>query len=415
MTAIYAIVTPIVEWSIRLLSLIHPKLRILVKGHKQSWKILDELHPNGRKVVWVHVASLGEYQQAVPVLKALKDHETSPFLLVTFFSASGYEVVKNKVVADAACYLPLDTPFNAERFVAKARPTIALFVKYEIWPNYLRALTRYKVKHFLIAARFYEGQRLFQHAFGRKLLDSFEALLCQDEHSLALAQKMLPSKKTLLSGDTRFDQVITLAENEQPIGVIEAFKNGRFCLVVGSSWHEEEILIAQYLREHVDDHFCVIIAPHKTSLSRIEQLKTTINEKVILWSDRETNAQCRVLVIDTIGLLNQVYQSADVAFVGGGFRSGLHNTLEPAALSIPVLIGPKYETFPEVQSLVALGGVLALNDYTDLESALLNFIKQPELVRQMGRSNKDFVQSNGGATNRVIEVIGNYIRLKKQR
>lgn len=410
MTAIYAIVTQLAEWSIRLLGLVNPKLRSWANGHKQSWKILDELHPNGRKVVWVHVASLGEYQQAVPVLKALKDHETNPYLLVTFFSASGYEVVKNKVVADASCYLPLDTPANATRFVALVKPTIALFVKYEIWPNYLRALTRHKVKHFLIAARFYEGQRLFQYAFGRKLLDSFEALLCQDEHSLALAQKMLPSKKALLSGDTRFDQVITLAQNKQPIEAIEAFKNGRFCLVMGSSWHEEEALISQYLSEHIDDHFCVIIAPHKTSLSRIEQLKTTINEKVILWSEQETNAQCRVLVIDTIGLLNQVYQSADVAFVGGGFRSGLHNTLEPAALSIPVLIGPKYETFPEVGSLVDLGGVQALSDYNDFESALLNFIKQPELMRQMGQINGEFVRKNGGATQKILAFIEEYLR-----
>jgi 3-deoxy-D-manno-octulosonic-acid transferase len=410
MTAIYAIVTQLAEWSIRLLGLVNPKLRSWVNGHKQSWKILDKLRPNGRKVVWVHVASLGEYQQAVPVLKALRDHETNPYLVVTFFSASGYEVVKNKVVADVACYLPLDTPFNAERFVAKVRPTIALFVKYEIWPNYLRVLTRHKVKHFLIAARFYEGQPLFQYAFGRKLLDSFEALLCQDEHSLDLAQKMLPSKKALLSGDTRFDQVITLAENEQQLEVIEAFKNGRFCLIIGSSWHEEEVLIAQYLREHVDDHFCVIIAPHKTSLNRIAQLKTTINERVALWSERETNIQCRVLVIDTIGLLNQVYQSADVAFVGGGFRSGLHNTLEPAALGIPVLIGPKYETFPEVKSLVECEGVLALSDYNDFESALLNFIKQPELMRQMGQINVEFVKKNGGATQRILAFIEEYLR-----
>ena len=410
MTAIYAIVTQLAEWSIRLLGMVNPKLRSWAKGHKQSWKILDEIHPNGRKVIWVHVASLGEYQQAIPVLKALKDYETSPFLLVTFFSASGYEVVKNKVVADAACYLPLDTPSNAERFVAKVRPTIALFVKYEIWPNYLRALTRYKIKHFLIAARFYEGQRLFQHDFGRKLLDSFEALLCQDEHSLALAQKMLPSKKTLLSGDTRFDQVITLAENEQPIEAIEAFKNGRFCLVVGSSWHEEEVLIAQYLREHVDDHFCVIVAPHKTSLNRIAQLKSAVNERVALWSEQKTNGQGRVLVIDTIGLLNRVYQSADVAFVGGGFRSGLHNTLEPAALSIPVLIGPKYETFPEVKSLVEHGGVLALIVFNDFESALLNFIKQPELMRQMGQINDEFVRKNGGATQRIVAIIEDYLR-----
>lgn len=410
MTAIYAIVTQLAEWSIRLLGLVNPKLRNWANGHKQSWKILDGLDPNGRKVVWVHVASLGEYQQAVPVLKDLRDHETNPYLLVTFFSASGYEVVKNKVVADAACYLPLDTPANATRFVTLVKPSIALFVKYEIWPNYLRALSRYKVKHFLIAARFYEGQRLFQYSFGRKLLDSFEALLCQDKNSLALAQKMLPSKKVLLSGDTRFDQVINLAQNKQPLNAIEAFKNKRFCLVIGSSWPEEEALIAQYLSEHIDDHFCVIIAPHKTSLSRIEQLKTTINEKVILWSKQETNAQCRVLVIDTIGLLNQVYHSADVAFVGGGFRSGLHNTLEPAALSIPVLIGPKYETFPEVGSLVDHGGVLALNDYNDLESAILNFIKQPELMRQMGQTNGEFVIENGGATQKIIAFIEECLR-----
>ena len=170
------------------------------------------------------------------------------------------------------------------------------------------------------------------------------------------------------------------------------------------------MLIAQYLREHVDDHFCVIIAPHKTSLSRIAQLKTTISERVTLWSERETNAQCRVLVVDTIGLLNQAYQSADVAFVGGGFGSGLHNTLEPAALSIPVLIGPKYETFPEAVSLVDLGGVLALNDYNDFESALLNFIKQPELMRQMGQINGEFVKKNGGATHRILSFIEEYLR-----
>ncbi|MGA0031301.1 MAG: 3-deoxy-D-manno-octulosonic acid transferase [Flavobacteriaceae bacterium] len=149
---------------------------------------------------------------------------------------------------------------------------------------------------------------------------------------------------------------------------------------------------------------------YKPHYPRIAQLKSAVNERVALWSDQETNAQCRVLVIDTIGLLNRVYQSADVAFVGGGFRSGLHNTLEPAALSIPVLIGPKYETFPEVKSLVEHGGVLALIDYNDFESALLNFIKQPELMRQMGQINGEFVRKNGGATQRILAFIEDYLR-----
>lgn len=409
MTAIYAFVAQLAHYIIVALARVHPKWRLFVQGHRQSWGLLQSLDPEGRPVVWVHVASLGEYQQAVPVLKGLRALQSRPFLLVTFFSPSGFEVVKDKVEADATCYLPLDTVAHARRFVHLLRPTIALFVKYELWPNYLRALSDQGVKHFLIAARFYPKQRLFQFAFGRKLLDSFEAILCQDRQSLQLAEQLLSSPTAMLSGDTRFDQVAALSQEITPLQAVEDFVDGRFCLVIGSSWPEETELISRYLVEQQNDEFCVIIAPHKPQKSAIETLKKSIAEPSVLWSELNTATRCKVLIIDTIGLLNRVYQSADVAFVGGGFRTGLHNTLEPAALGIPVLIGPKYETFPEVHALVELGGVLVINDFESLETTLTNFIKQPELQAQLGQINRQFVSKNKGATAKVLETIAGYI------
>jgi 3-deoxy-D-manno-octulosonic-acid transferase len=408
MFTVYGFITYLVQGLLGLVSLFNAKLSIWTKGRKQTWKVIKDLHKQDRKTVWLHVASLGEYEQALPILQALKRHATPPYILVSFFSPSGYEVVKNKALAHAVCYLPLDTLANAKRFLSHLNPDVALFVKYELWPNYLKALRLRGVPHFLIAARFYKGQTLFNYSFGRNLLASFEAILCQDPQSMALAQQMAPDTSVSLVGDTRFDRVYQLAEQLQPIERIENFVNHRFCLVVGSSWPEEDRLIVHYLKEYLHDDFCVIIAPHRPSKSHAEALRNMLNEPVALWSENELPPS-RVLIIDHIGLLNQVYQSATIALVGGGFKTGLHNTLEPAALGIPVLIGPQYDSFPEVVELIKQGGLLVVHDYETFEEALSNFHKQPRLISEMGALNKKGITEYLGATQRVMEAIEKYL------
>lgn len=408
MFTVYGFITYLVQVLLEPVSLFNAKLKTWTKGRKNTWKVISDLPKQDRKTVWLHVASLGEYEQAITVLQALRGQATPPFVVVSFFSPSGYEVVKNRVLADAVCYLPLDTASNAKRFLNHLNPDVALFVKYELWPNYLKALRHRGVPHFLIAARFYKGQTLFNYSFGRKLLASFEAILCQDQQSLALAQEMAPDTAASLAGDTRFDRVSQLAKELQPLERIENFVNQRFCLVVGSSWPEEDELIAHYLREHLDDDFCVIIAPHRPSKPHAEALKSKLNEPVALWSEEESTPT-RVLVIDRIGILNQVYQSASVALVGGGFKTGLHNTLEPAALGIPVLIGPQFDTFPEVVELIKQGGLLVVHNYETFEEALTNFHKQPRLISEMGTLNKKGINEKLGATQRVMQAIENYL------
>ncbi len=408
MFTVYGFITYLVQVLLGPASLFNAKLKTWTMGRKNTWKVIADLPKQDRKTVWLHVASLGEYEQAVPILQALRGQSAPPFVLVSFFSPSGYEVVKYRVLADAVCYLPLDTASNANRFLNHINPDIALFVKYELWPNYLKALHHRGVPHFLIAARFYKGQTLFNYRFGRKLLASFEAILCQDQQSMALAQQMAPDTAVSLAGDTRFDRVSQLAKELQPLERIENFLNHRFCLVVGSSWPEEDELIVNYLRDHLDDDFCVIIAPHRPSKSQAEALRSMLNEPVALWSEEEL-APSRVLIIDHIGLLNQVYQSANIALVGGGFKTGLHNTLEPAALGIPVLIGPQFDTFPEVVELVKKGGLLVVHDYETFEESLTNFHKQPRLIREMGALNKKEITNRLGATQRVMQAIENYL------
>lgn len=408
MFTVYGFITYFAQSLFWPLSFFNAKLNTWTKGRRQTWKIIADLPKQDRKTVWLHVASLGEYEQAVPILQALKSQATPPFVAVSFFSPSGYEVVKNRVLADVVCYLPLDTPSNAKRFLHHLNPDVALFVKYELWPNYLKTLRQRKIPHFLVAARFYKGQVLFNYRFGRKLLSSFEAILCQDQQSLELAQQMAPNTSVSLAGDTRFDRVYDLAEELCPIERIEKFVNHRFCLVVGSSWPEEDRLIIRYLKENLRDDFCVIIAPHRPSESHSDGLRSALNEPVALWSEEETPSS-RVLIIDHIGLLNQVYQSATIALVGGGFKTGLHNTLEPAALGIPVLIGPQHHTFPEVVELVKQGGLLVVHDYETFEEALSNFQKQPRLVTEMGTLNKTEIVKHVGATQKVMKTIKNYL------
>ena len=335
------------------------KTKAFVAGRKALWTQLKGI-PQNKKVVWMHCASLGEYEQGLPVLTALKNNHPEYFYLVTFFSPSGYEVRKNHGIADLATYLPWDTKADVKRFIALVNPVMALLVKYEFWPNLIRELQRKEVPLYLIAGLFRQNQRFFK-PWGngqRKLLREFAHLFVQNEASLKLLQS-IGVQQVSVSGDTRFDRV---GAAKQPLAFMDTFVGARKCIVAGSTWPEDEAILLEAIR-HTPKDWCWLIAPHEMHEAKLNHLMAQLPKGSLRYTQYEEEAfnGCPVLVLDTVGMLSRCYPYASLAYVGGGMgTSGLHNILEPAAEGVPIVIGKNYDTFPEAKDLIALGGVFSV-------------------------------------------------------
>jgi len=405
---LYNFIILFAQFLLKIIALFSPKMKLFVDGRKDVFRILKQKLSTEDKTIWFHAASLGEYEQGLPVIEKIKDHYPNHKIVVTFFSPSGYEVRKNNTVADVTVYLPLDTPKNAKRFLELVHPAFVFFIKYEFWINYLNQLQKQNIPTYLISGIFREKQLFFKWygGFYRKALNSFTYFFVQNENSKKLISS-LGKTNVIVSGDTRFDRVVAILEKDNTLDFIDQFKNGKTTIIIGSSWPKDEALLTEYINSCLQD-IKFIIAPHNIKPEQIQQLQNSITKKTVLFSEKENKdlSQYEVFIIDTIGILTKIYSYGDIAYVGGGFGNpGVHNLLEPATFGIPIVIGPNYSHFEEAINLVDIGGCISITNFKELEMAFSTLIQNTDIRLQKGKICDTFVQKNKGATIRIFEKI----------
>lgn len=389
------------------MALFSSKIKLFVLGRKNTFSVLEQSISKNDNVIWMHVASLGEFEQGLPIIEKLKTEYPTYKILVTFFSPSGYEIKKNTSAADIVTYLPIDTRKNAERFISTVNPKIALFIKYEIWPNLLRELQKSNIPTLLASAIFKKEQVYFRGygKFIRRALSSFTHFFVQDENSKNLLDSIKLSNATI-SGDTRLDRVSEILERNNALPFMETFTKDQFCLVAGSTWPEDETILVDYINTS-SKGLKYVLAPHTIKPEKIMGLASSILKKTVLFSkiDKRTLANQEVLIIDNIGMLTKIYSYANIAYVGGGFATGLHNTLEPAVFGIPVLIGPNYAGFKEAEELVSQKGILPVHDTWSFGELMKKLLESPEFIKKTGEINAKYISKNKGASIQIIDYI----------
>ncbi|WMI69493.1 3-deoxy-D-manno-octulosonic acid transferase [Mangrovimonas sp. YM274] len=395
---------------LKIIALFNPKIKLGVEGRANTFKILKQSILPEDKTLWFHCASLGEYEQGLPVFKKLRVLYPNHKVVLSFFSPSGYEIRKNSEIADSVVYLPLDSKSKAKKFVDLVHPEITVFVKYDIWPNVLNELEKRHLKAFLISANFRPQQSYFKFygEFMRQALKSFDHIFVQNESSKVLLDS-IGITQTSVTGDTRFDRVSDQLNQDNNLPFINEFKQDALCVVIGSSWPEDEALLIPHINAHASENVKYIIAPHNIKPNLIADLKAQITAKTVLFSEKEDKnlSDYSVLIVDTIGLLTKIYAYADIAYVGGAMgKTGLHNILEPSVFGVPVIIGKNYQKFPEAHNMIAHGGVQSISSHSQLDSTLTQLIENENQRKQLGFLNTEFVKKNKDA---VIQII-NYIR-----
>lgn len=393
-----------------ILATFNKKIKLFVDGRKQTFSKISNL--KNEKVIWFHAASLGEFEQAIPIIEALKKENFNFKILVTFFSPSGYQIRKNYKLADVVCYLPLDTKSNAKKFLEIIQPEIAIFIKYEFWPNLLNELKKREIKTILVSGILRKKQLFFKNygGFMRKSLKAFHHFFVQDQNSKSLLNTINFHNVTV-AGDTRFDRVSKILDQDNSLIFINEFKNDTYTIVAGSTWQEDEELLVNYINNQSSENEKFIIAPHNIKQDSILELQKSIHKKTVLFSDKADKnlAEYQVFIIDTIGILTKIYAAANVAYVGGGLKTGLHNILEPATFGIPVVIGNKYDKFNEAIDLVAQKGCISISNQKEFTSIFKKFKNDENFRNQTGQINKNYIQENLGATKLIMNFIKNKI------
>jgi 3-deoxy-D-manno-octulosonic-acid transferase len=372
---------------------------------------------NTKDLLWIHCASVGEFEQARPVIEKHKATFPDVPVILTFFSPSGYELRKNYSFADAVFYLPMDTRGNAATFLDLVKPTKVIFVKYEFWRNYLGELKRRAIPVYLISAIFREEQHFFKFWGGyfRKILKNFDHIFVQDDNSEMLL-KMIGVENVTVCGDTRFDRVREVTGTDTQIEPLAEFSQNSLCLVAGSTWPADEEILARFFKAEKGRYdkstklpFKLVIAPHEVDDSHISKLMSLFEEfKVVRYSDvkKATAAiEADVFIIDTIGILSVAYRYGSVAYIGGGFGVGIHNILEAAAYGIPVIFGPKYQKFKEAKDLIKEGGAYSIDSFEKFSDQVLQLTSKPELLNRRGEICKEYVERNLGATSAILASI----------
>ena len=410
MLFLYNLIILFASQVVKALSFFSPKMKLFVNGRKEVFPVLQNKISATDKTIWFHAASLGEYEQGLPVIEKIKVQYPNHKIVVTFFSPSGYEIRKNNAVADVTIYLPLDTKSNAKRFIQAIHPEMVFFIKYEYWPNYLNELKTQNIKTYLISGIFREGQAFFKWygSFYRNALESFDYFFVQNDSSKQLIQS-IGFNNVKVSGDTRFDRVVSILELDNSLDFIEQFKNYQTTIVIGSSWPKDENLLINYINNSSED-VKFIIAPHNIKSDQITNLKSQITKSTVLFSEKNNIdlSSFNVFIIDTIGILTQIYSYADIAYVGGGFGNpGVHNILEPATFGLPIVIGSNYSHFAEATALVNLDGCISISTQNELNDAFNLLINNKDERNERGHICATFVQMNKGATEVILKHICN--------
>lgn len=379
-----------------------------------QWKtnsVLRDKIDRNAKYIWFHASSLGEFEQGRPMIEKIKVEHPEYKILLTFFSPSGYEVRKNYNGADVICYLPFDTPYRVKKFLNLANPAIAIFIKYEFWANYLHELQRREIPVYIISAIFRPDQLFFQW-YGksyRKMLSCFTHLFVQDERSMKLLKEFGITQVTV-TGDTRFDRVIEVCKQAREIPLVERFvqkkqQEKEFTLVAGSSWPQDEEILIPYFNEHPE--LKLIIAPHEIHSEHLMYIESLLKRPSIRLSEAHEgdleNKDC--LIIDSFGLLSSIYRYGDIAYIGGGFGTGIHNTLEAAVYGIPVLFGPKYHKFKEAKDLIAVGGGFSVSNSSCFYDKMEELLTYREVLKAAGESAAQFVKGHAGITDKILKVL----------
>lgn len=391
------------------------KARNWVDGRKAVFdEIKSKVNPQEKKI-WFHCASLGEFEQARPVIELFKQRNPAFKVLLTFFSPSGYEVRKNYSGADYVFYLPADTSANARKFIELIKPSLAVFTKYDFWFNYLQQLEKNKIPVAVFSAAFRKDQYFFQE-YGNwflQILSRIDIIYVQDDESRKLLRKA-KFNNVMVCGDTRFDRVMQIAEYPVDFPLIEKFKGDRTTIIAGSTWKEDERIIIELIKKRKDT-MKFIIAPHETSEDRVAGLTEQIPIASLRFSQaNEKNiSDVNVLVIDSVGILSQLYRYADVAYVGGGFGKGIHNILEPAAFSVPIIIGPNYKKFNEAVDMVNLSMAFTIDKFRQMNNKITDFffIKGSDVT--IRKRIAEYMNSKKGATQQVVEGLEKLITATK--
>ena len=397
---------------IRIAALFNAKARLWVQGRRGIFSELEKAFATEPSPVWVHCASLGEYEQAKPLIEKIKQEQPETKILTTFFSPSGYAQAIKKPLADYNFYLPLDLPRNARKFLDIVQPTAAIFVKYEFWYNIMRQLHKNGIPFYYISAIFRENQHFFK-PFGSwfaKQLRQATHFFVQTEKSKELLES-IGVKQVTVCGDTRFDRVSAIAAKVQPFPFMETFRQNKKVIVAGSTWGPDEELLAQLLQAFPE--YKLVVAPHE--ITRKEEVKNTFSAyKTTLYSSmkEEQLADSQVLVIDTIGILSRLYQYSTLSYIGGAFKTGLHNILEAAVYGKPIFFGPHYDHFNEAVNLVEQKGAFSVSSAEDMKEIMTKFEQNPEYYTQTCDICQHYVAQNAGAADLIYNQIKESIRKK---
>ncbi len=387
------------------------KAKLWVNGRKKLLEQISEKFSteSNKKRIWVHVASLGEFEQGRPIIEHIKKSRPEYIIILTFFSPSGYEIRKNYEFADYVFYLPEDTARKAKRFIETIHPEIALFIKYEYWYNHLMYLKKKKIPVYMVSAVFRQNHIFFKwYGFWyRKMLKTIKYFFVQNEESKLLLNK-LGYSNVRVGGDTRFDRVVEIAKKAQKFAVIEKFKGVNKVLIAGSTWKEDEEILINYINKSKNKNWKYIIAPHEIHESNIKRIESALQKNTLKYSEAKTvNIDKKdVLIIDNVGMLASIYQYGNIAYVGGGFNTGIHNILEPATFGLPVIFGPDYENFQEAHDLIRMGAAYSINNEHHFAQIINNLITN-NLIQKKGGICKNYVEQNKGATFKIVDWIFN--------
>ena len=391
--------------AVKIVSPFNSKAKQWIVGRKNIFNKIEQSIPKNENIAWFLASSLGEFEQGRPVIEEFKIKYPNYKILLTFFSPSGYEIRKNYTGADYIFYLPIDSKRNATKFIKIVNPKIVFFIKYEFWFHYLKQLHKKQIPTYIFSSIFREKQLFFKWygAWYRQMLTFFTKIYVQETNSKELLAK-ININNVEIGGDTRFDRVYDLAKNAKPIELIEQFTQDSFTVIAGSTWDKDEEIIAEYIHNSTNKNIKWIIAPHETHKLHIDKIEKLFKLPLLKFSEANTQNinSAQILIIDSIGILSSLYRYGNIAYIGGGFGNGIHNTLEAATYGLPVIFGPNYKRFREACDLIDISSGFSISNLTEFKTTLNNLINDKLLREKASNSAKLYVNKMRGGTEKII-------------